>query len=168
MKLRIKKYNFIAVFFALGIFVFLVSSRILADEHPSEHPTKKIKMDEKKDETKSEEKKPALDEFRKAAEENIKKTMGENKGFYPVHDEKENLHRKLKFKKIHEKKLTQLEGNVYFACMDFQEAATKNKVDLDFWMEFKDGGWELQKVLIHKVNGKPRFVYKNNKPVPVK
>lgn len=153
------------VFFVAFLTFSSVSiSRAFADEHPQEHPTEKKKMSEEK----KVEKKPTLEEFKKAAEESIKKTMDENKGFYPVHDDKENIDRKLKFQKIHEKKLTHLEGNVYFACMDFEEPSKKNKVDLDFWMEFKDGGWELQKVLIHKMNGKPRFVYQNNKPVPVK
>lgn len=162
MNKTVKNFIVSVVLFA---FVFMLSVRVFADEHPSEHPKeKKMEMGEEK----KTEKKPTLDEFRKAAEENIKKTMDENKGFYPLHDDKENVDRKLKFQKIHEKKLTHLEGNVYFACMDFEEPAKKNKVDLDFWMEFKDDGWELQKVLIHKMNGKPRFNYINNKPVPVK
>lgn len=143
-------------------FCAFVFSYSYADEHPSEHPTEKHKEV-------TEEKKPTVDEFRKAAYGHIKKIAGENKGIYPVHDEKEKKDRKLKFDKMHEKKLTHVEDNVYFACMDFTEGSGKkaNKIDLDFFMEFNDGEWELQKVMIHKVNGKLRLKYVNNKPVPV-
>ncbi len=160
MTFPVKIYTFAFTALFAGMFSLCF---VFADEHPSEHPTEKQK------ETKTEEKKPTVDEFRKAAYDHIKKIAGENKGIYPVHDDKEKKDRKLKFDKMHEKKLTHVEENVYFACMDFMEGQGKkaNKIDMDFFMEFSDDGWALQKVMIHKVNGKLRLKYVNNKPVPV-
>lgn len=159
---RFKNKIIIGYIVLLAATVF-VSRLVFADEHPSEHPTKKQK------EEVTEKKKPSIDEFRKAAYEHIKKVADENKGIYPVHDDKEKKDRKLKFDKMHEKKLTHVEENVYFACMDFTEGSGKkaNKIDMDFFMEITDDGWKLQKVMIHKVNGTPRLKYVNNKPVPV-
>lgn len=108
-----------------------------------------------------------MKEFKKAVEAHIKKV--EKKGFCAIKDEKENHDRKLKFKRVHEDKLTHLKGDTYFACTDFEETVNGKKiiVDLDFWMDFKNGKWVFKKYLIHKVNGKPRITYKNNEPVPV-
>ena len=57
-----------------------------------------------------------------------------------------------------------------FACADFKEVGGKNKLDLDFYAnKSSDGKMTMEKVLIHKVNGKRRFTYdKENNMIPVK
>lgn len=151
-----------AVRFFMGILALaLWHGKPLAQEHPEEHPTKKTAVQKKK--------MPTIADFAKAAEKHIKGVQKKNKGFFPIKDDKEGRTRSLKFKKVHKERLTHLEGDTYFACTDFVEMVNGKKVllDLDFWMDFKNGKWTMKKSLIHKVNGEKRIEYKNNQPVPV-
>lgn len=91
------------------------------------------------------------------------------KGFV-VRDEKTGKDRILKLEKIHKDKVVKLTDDLAFACSDFRQiAGGADTVDLDFYVSLmKDGSWKVSKVLIHKVNGAPRYNYNDkNEIVPL-
>ena len=48
------------------------------------------------------------------------------------------------------------------------EKGAKDKLDLDFYATKGPDGWKIDKTVIHKVNGKPRYTYNDkNEMVPV-
>ncbi|MBI2070695.1 MAG: hypothetical protein HYT79_08845 [Elusimicrobia bacterium] len=92
------------------------------------------------------------------------------KGSFKIKDAKLNKEWRLKLVRIHTNKIVHLGGDSFFACADFKSAlkGDKNTVDLDFYATKTESGWIMDKVVIHKVNGKPRFTYNsNNKMVPL-
>ena len=148
----------------------------ISGEHP-EHPTPaKSESSASKEHPKEHPKKGAQDkafqnDFEKVVKDYVVAEAQKTGGGYTVHDEAAGKDWKLELVKVHKNKICMLqEGKVCFACADFKEAGGKNKLDLDFYAnKADDGRVTMEKVLIHKVNGKPRFTYdKNNDRVPVK
>ena len=110
-------------------------------------------------------------DFEKFVKEHVVAESQKTGGVYTVHDDTMNKDWKLRLVKVHKTKICMLdEGKNCFACADFREVDGKNKLDLDFYAsKSEDGKMTMSKVIIHKVNGKPRFTYdKENKMVPVK
>ncbi len=109
-------------------------------------------------------------EYTKAVESHIK-TAGPT-GSLTVPDDKLKKDWGLKLKRLHKDKVVSLGGNRFFACADFKDAAkgSKDTVDLDFYaMKADDGSWKIERVLIHKVNGAPRYTYNDkNEMVPAR
>lgn len=128
-------------------------------EHPKEHP-KKVAQN-----------KAFQNDFEKVVKDYVVSEAQKTGGVYTIHDDVANKDWKLELVKVHKNKICMLqEGRQCFACADFKEVGGKNKIDLDFYAnKAEDGVITMEKVLIHKVNGKPRFTYdKNNNMVPVK
>ena len=109
-------------------------------------------------------------EFTKAVEQHVAEKSADL-GAFKVSDEKLGKDWALKLVGVHKKRVAHLGDGRFFACADFKPVAkgSKDKVDLDFYATKKDdGGWTIDKVLIHKVNGKPRYTYnEKNEIVPV-
>ncbi|NNN07059.1 MAG: hypothetical protein HKL90_14280 [Elusimicrobia bacterium] len=91
---------------------------------------------------------------------------------FTVHDDKLGKDWTLKLVRVHQDRIMQLGDNQFFACSDFKSARKggKDALDLDFFASKNpDGAWKIDKVLIHKVNGKPRYTWNaKNEMVPVK
>jgi hypothetical protein len=91
-------------------------------------------------------------------------------GAYPIKDEVTGKVRELQLTRIHKDKIVKLSPDEAFACSDFKTfRGGTDKVDLDFYVKRQGETWLVDRVLIHKINGKPRFQYnKANQIVPVK
>jgi len=91
--------------------------------------------------------------------------------WYTIHDDKLNKDWNLRVAKVHKDRIVQLGPNKFFACSDFKSVkrGEKDKLDLDFIAtKNPDGSWTIDKALIHKVNGKPRYTWnEKNEMVPV-
>jgi len=100
----------------------------------------------------------------------IKKDSKMKGGAFLIHDDKLDKTWRLKFVKIHDP-VRIINDKTYFACMDFKEVGGKDVLDIDFWLEVHHKAkhhLKITAIKIHKLNGKPRFTYEKDKPVPVK
>ncbi len=121
----------------------------LPQEHP-EHPT------ESKE-------KPAhsytMDELANAITSDIEAVQKKNDGWYSMKDEQAKTTLKMKLDHVHRERLAQIDPKTYFACTDFK-TDDGHTIDVDFFM--KDDGKKLvmSDSSIHKVDGKPRYNWK--------
>ena len=153
-----------------------------AAEHPKEHPTaappkqQTAKPSAKEEHPAGHEhpvgskawNKQMRKEFNEVVENHVKKQSVD--GAFKVTDEKLGKAWPLKLVGVHKKRIVQLEGNSFFACADFKtvEKGAKDKLDLDFYATKGPDGWKIDKTVIHKMNGKPRYTYNDkNEMVPV-
>ncbi len=141
----------------------------ISGEHP-EHPTSSASNGQSTKDSAAQQK-SNQDEFEKFVKEYIASAAKNTGSVYKVHDDVLNKDWKLELVKVHKNKICMLnEGKTCFACADLKEVGGKNKLDLDFYASHSpDGKMSMEKVLIHKVNGKPRFTYDSqNAMCPVK
>src|SRR3990172_4083072 len=80
-------------------------------------------------------------------------------GFFLVIDPDSRKVLQLTLAKVHEDKLASLGGGVYFACADFN-AQDSTVYDLDIFMKSAGRPLETTEVMVHKVNGNPRYTWK--------
>lgn len=81
---------------------------------------------------------------------------------FVIHDEKLNKDWELKLVRVHKDRIVSLGKNRFFACSDFKSVkkGEKGKLDLDFFAtKNPDGSWNVEKTLIHKVDGRPRYTW---------
>ncbi len=113
-------------------------------EHPKpEHPTAKP---------------VSMGTLEKAIKDQIAEKAKAQGDKFPVKDDVLNKTWQLELVRVHTDKLTQLDDNTYFACVDFK-ASDGTTVDVDFYMKNDNGKLSLSDTTVHKVNGKPRFNY---------
>ncbi|MBI3950610.1 MAG: hypothetical protein HY314_09165 [Acidobacteria bacterium] len=124
-----------------------------AQEHPGEHPGKESEP-------------VTADMIRQGILSHIQTVTAKNDGVFPIRDEKTGQDLKLEFVKVHDN-VSVIKGETYFACTDFKDQASGNIYDLDFWMKRKDGAMKVVETKIHKVNGEPRYTYKDDEIAPV-
>lgn len=127
-------------------------------EHPKEHPEKTTQQN-------------FQNNYEKVVKNYLSAESLKSGGVYTIQDDVAGKSWKLKLERVHKSRICMLqEGKTCFACADFNEVGGKNKFDLDFYAnKSADGTMTIEKVLIHKMNGKPRFTYdKDNNMVPVK
>jgi len=142
----------------------------ISKEHPEqpsskEHPTKAAQTQALPND------KLFQDDFEKVVKDYVTSEGEKTQGLYIFHDSVTNKDLKLELVKVHKTKICMLEeGRICFACADFKEVGKNNKFDLDFYASRSpEGVITMGEVVIHKVNGKPRFTYdSNNKKVPIK
>ena len=120
-----------------------------AQEHP-EHP--KAKEQPKQEHAYS------MDELEQAIVSEITNASDSN-GVYKLEDKDANKTWNLKLDHVHRERLAKLDSKTYFACTDFK-SDDNHVVDVDFFM--KDNGEKLvmSDVALHKVDGKPRYNWK--------
>lgn len=157
----------LAAVWALGAGGALRMAR--AGEHPTEHPSEGTEGAAK---SHTEHTLDLKKEFTTAVEGYVKKTLAE-KGTLPVRDvqgKDVSLPGELKLVKIHKDRIVRYKDDTYFACSDFieKEGNKETGIDLDFFMTKKGDEWTTDRILLHKVNGKPMLTYVNNEPTPVK
>ena len=124
-------------------------------EHPSEHPTTKKAP------------KLTISELAVAIENYIQNDIALKGGFY-IYDKNNNEILDLTLAKIHKERLSNIGGDTYFACADFQ--ASNGKVyDLDVFMMGKSqDNLNVTEINVHKENGKARYLWKNKRGIWVK
>ncbi len=130
-----------------------------AKEHPKEHPNKAAQD------------KTFQSDYEKFVKDYVAAEAKKSGGAYTIHDDVSNKDWKLELVKVHKNKICMLqEEKTCFACADLKEVDSTNKLDLDFYAnKSPDGKMTMDKVMIHKVNGKPRFTYDSqNNRVSVK
>ena len=116
----------------------------LAQEHP-EHPTDK----------KAAKKGYTVDDLDKAIRAAI--AAKETNGIYQLKDGDKTWD--LKLDKVHRERLARTDENTYFACTDFK-SADNHTVDVDFFMKDDGGKLAMTDATLHKVDGKPRYNWK--------
>lgn len=80
-----------------------------------------------------------------------------NQGFFLVNDEQKEL--RLKLVRVHTEYLSNLGPSKHFACVDL--ADEKGDVyDVDFFLEGEPGNMIVTETSLHKLNGKPRYTWK--------
>lgn len=185
-----KKALWLAVGLAVGIWngnlTAAEQSTGTTKEHPQEHPTgtakehptetkkehpEKAKKEHPKEHPEAKEHKAFQNEYEKVVKDYLSQEAKKSGGVFTIKDEKLGKDWKLQLVRVHKNKICMLqEGKKCFACADFREMGGKAKLDLDFYAnKSEDGKISMDKVLIHKVNGKPRFTYdEQNNMVPVK
>ncbi|MBI4369898.1 MAG: hypothetical protein HY547_06690 [Elusimicrobia bacterium] len=148
-----------------------------AEEHPKEHPTKSSASG-KEEHPKGKEhpehpkgKSSQAPEGSKAWMTQIRKeydnavcevSKAKTNEPYIIHDDKLGKDWEIKLVRVHKKRIVSLGNNRFFACSDFKSVkkGEKDKLDLDFFAtKNQDGTWNVEKVLIHKVNGIPRYTW---------
>ena len=115
-----------------------------AQEHP-EHPTDK----------KVAKKGYTVDDLDKAIRAAI--AAKETNGIYQLKDGDKTWD--LKLDKVHRERLARIDETTYFACTDFQ-SSDNHTVDIDFFMKDDGGKLVMTDATLHKVDGKPRYNWK--------
>lgn len=129
----------------------VVATGAVAQEHP-EHPAKKKSVQQK------ETYKVDTEAMATAIKGYVADDTKLKGGYFLVFDSKSKKPLALKLAKVHEERLAKVGENLYFACSDFNEAGGQ-VFDLDFFMEEVKGKLVVTKLLIHKEDDQPRYVW---------
>ena len=134
------------------LLTFLLSEH---PEHPSEHPTTK------------KEPKLTMADLALSIENYIQHDINLKGGFF-VYDKNNKAILDLTLLKIHKERLSNIGGDTYFACADFQ--ASNGKVyDLDIFMNGESAGnMNVIEISVHKENGVERYGWRENDGLWVK
>lgn len=157
-----KRYLAHALAFSLA--ALLVSGPATAAEHPGgsvEHPGAAVAKKGKAITAKV---------VKSSIKGHVKAESKAHGGVFVVQDDKLNREWKLKLDKIHDpvRKFEKDGKTIYFACSDFKAVDSKDVLDIDFWMEEKDGSLVVTDTKIHKLNGEPRFTYEGTELKEIK
>ena len=142
----------------------LVSGCKKLAEHPGEHPEHPAPGDKKTSELSKED---LVKEYTAAIETYLGSRQKE--GPLPIEDvggKAVSVKGPLRLVRIHTDKIVRYKGDTYFACSDFEESDGK-AYDLDFFMERTPSGWRMERLLLHKIDGKLQMTYRDNDPVPL-
>ena len=82
-----------------------------------------------------------------------------NGGYYVVFDKQTDQPLMLQLEKIHNDRLSKVSDSLYFACVDMRSREGK-RYDIDFFIQQKNKALIVSKVIVHKVNGKPRYIWR--------
>ena len=124
-------------------------------EHPSEHPTtiKKPQL--------------TIGELAISIENYIQNDINLKGGFF-VYDKNKKEILNLTLIKIHKERLSNIGGETYFACADFN-ASNGNIYDLDVFMTGKSqDNLVVTEINVHKENGEARYLWENQQEIWVK
>ena len=141
--------------FGLVMTVTICSSRtlIMAAEHGGkEHGGKEHS---EKDAAQA----PSADEIRTTINNYVKAQSKKTKTF-DLQDPETGTLRKLTFLRVH--KRVGKTGDKYYSCADFKDTKSKELLDLDFDVDYKEGKLTVVDTRIHKVAGKERYTYDAN------
>jgi hypothetical protein len=122
---------------------------VMAQEHPTEHPKQTT---EKKAGLTSEQLAQAIAAY-------VASDAQTKGGYFLVYDSVEKRPLALTLDRVHEDRLSSLGGGIYFACADFKSPEGK-VYDIDVFMKGDKGELKATEVHVHKVDGKPRYTWK--------
>jgi len=81
-------------------------------------------------------------------------------GYFPLKDDKTKREWRLKPAQVSESKVVLLGEGRAFACAEMKTVDGRHVLDVDFYLkQSEEGGWEKEKLLVHRVDGKPRYFY---------
>jgi len=140
----------VALAFLLVLCLSVAAGLRAQQEHPKQEHPKKQEHPASKPATTA--------DLEKAIRAHVDETSKKNNGSFPVKDDVLQKTWALKLDRVHTDKLTQLKDDTYFACVDFK-AADGTAVDVDFYLQSKEGKLVITDTTVHKVNGKARFQY---------
>lgn len=113
-------------------------------------------------------------EFSTVVEHYVKEAGKRTGGAFVIHDDELDKDWRLTLVQIHRNRFVSLGDNRYVACVGFIEVKApkkgldKSSLDLDIYAKKANGEWMVEDVLIHKVNGQPRYTYdRYNQRMPV-
>ncbi len=61
--------------------------------------------------------------------------------------------------------LRELKQGFYVSCVQMRDG--KDRLDVDFTVDFSTARWRVSSVNVHRLNGKPRFKYNGSGRVPL-
>ena len=132
------------------------AGKVVAQEHPTEHPKEKPAA---KQQSKKTEAALTMADLSTAIKEYVAQDAKLKGGFYLVYDPDAKKTLELMLDKVHEDRLSKVADGVYFACADFK-ASDGNVYDLDIFMKGDKSKLEVNEVTVHKVDGTPRYGWK--------
>jgi len=138
----------VAVLLALGGLAAF-SGIAAAQEHP-EHPMNDVPKAEL-----------TLEQLAQSIDEYVTKDTALKGGYFLVYDQVAKKPLVLTLDHVHKDRLSALGDEVYFACADFK-AQDGKLIDVDVFMKNGDSGLVPTEVHIHKVDGKPRYTWKQD------
>jgi hypothetical protein len=139
--------------------LLLAGSALAQQEHPQEHPKKDQKEHPAKEHPTA--KPVTTGDIEKAIRAHVEAMSKKNNGSFPVKDDVLKKTWALTLDRVHTDKLTQLDANTSFACVDFN-ADDGTKVDVDFFLKSKGDKLEVTDTSVHKINGVARYNYEQD------
>jgi hypothetical protein len=127
----------------------------IAQEHP-EHPTEKEHPEHPEEKTEAS---LTIEQLAQAINDYVRDDARAKGGFFLVYDPVAKKSLVLTLDRVHEERLSGLGGGVYFACADFT-SPEGTVYDIDVFMKEAEAGLEATEVHVHKVDGKPRYTWK--------
>ncbi|MDT8318262.1 MAG: hypothetical protein RQ824_09795 [bacterium] len=125
-------------------FLFLYQPiAVTAGEHPSDHPA-------------GEQSAVTTETIADAIEKHVKNENKKDKGYFIVEDKEENNKLYLKLDRIHKERLSAIDKDQYFACVDFENKDGKT-YDIDFFLKDTGMGLKVTETMVHKKEGKARY-----------
>ena len=141
-----------------AVLSFLPLAAAVAQEHP-EHPKS------------GKPKAISVTDLENAIKADIAEKSKDTNGVFKLYDPELKKTWDLTLDRVHKDRLSKLSADTYFACVDMKDPSGKT-VDVDFFLKSKDGKLEMTDTTVHKVEGKPRYNWKEEdgfwKRVPVK
>ena len=133
---------------------------VVAQEHPTEHPKGKTTTNA-----------ISIDDLETSIKASIAEKEKSGGGYYKLADKVAKKTWLLKLDHVHRERLSRLDEKTYFACTDFK-SSDGHTVDVDFFMKDKDGKLVMSDATVHKIDGKARYNWEEEKgfwkKVPVK
>lgn len=123
----------------------------LSQEHP-EHPTRHEhpkKTEKAKDYSTA--------DLEKAIKKEVATRARDTDGIFKLKDVDKTWD--LSLQRVHTDRLSKLNADTYFACVDMKDPDGKT-IDVDFFLESADGQLEMTDITVHKIEGKPRYNWK--------
>jgi hypothetical protein len=101
--------------------------------------------------------KVSIAEIEEGIKNYIEREKEANNGFFIVNDQQKEL--RLKLVRVHTEYLSNLGPNRHFACVDLADERG-DVYDVDFFLEGEPGKMMVTETSLHKLNGKPRYSWK--------
>lgn len=134
-----------------------------AQEHP-EHPKERLA---EHPEAKAQQPRLTMAQLAQAIEDFVAADTRAKGGYFLVFDPVAKQPLALTLDRVHKERLSGLGGGVYFACADFK-STDGTAYDVDVFMQDGTDGLEPTEVHVHKVNGKPRYTWREERGVWVR
>ena len=126
--------------------LFLSQPITAGAEHPSEHPV-------------GEQSAVTTETIASAIEKHVIDKSKKDKGYFIVEDKEADTKLHLKLDSIHRERLSAIEKDRYFACVDFTNKNGKT-YDIDFFLKDTGKGLNVTETIVHKKEGKARYNWK--------
>lgn len=90
-----------------------------------------------------------------AVKNRVRAGSGADQAFV-FHDAEEDRDWRLTLSNVRQESLTAYGGSSRYACVEFRERDSGRSLDLDFYVEEKDGRCSVSQIVLHRIDGKSR------------